>query len=70
MATFVPISYTYIPTPLRSKSTVTCYKPAPKQLSILNKLQHSKLSEVAFSMARLAAADDSKRDKLGIRDKL
>lgn len=68
IATFVPISYTYMPTAPRSKSTATRYKPAPKQSRILNKLQHSKLSEAALSMARQAAADDSRRDKPGIRE--
>jgi len=67
---FVPISYTYVPTAPRSKSTGTRDEPAPKQFSILDRLQRSKLSEAALSMARLAAADDSGGDKLGIRGKL
>jgi hypothetical protein len=51
MATFVPISYTYVPTTPRSKSTATRRKPAPKQSSILDKLWRSKLSGAALSMA-------------------
>jgi hypothetical protein len=38
MANFVPISYTYVLTAPRSKSTATRRKPAPKQSSILDKL--------------------------------
>lgn len=38
MATFAPISYTYVPTAPRSKSTATRRKPALKQSSILDKL--------------------------------
>jgi len=64
MTAFAPISYTYVPTAPRSKSTATRRKPAPKQSSILDKLQHSKLSEAALSMARLAVADDSGGDEL------
>lgn len=66
MATFAPISYTYVPTAPRSKSTAIRCKPAPKQSNILDKFQHSKLSGPALSMVRLAAADDSGEDELGI----
>ena len=44
MATLAFKPYTYKPTPPRSKSTVTHRKPAPEQISILNKLQHIKSS--------------------------
>jgi hypothetical protein len=38
MATFAPIPYTYVPTAPRSKSAATCSKPAPKPVSILDKI--------------------------------
>src|SRR5579862_7038225 len=56
MATFVPISYTYVPTAPRSKSATARRKPAPKQSSILDKLQHIKPSSTSLRTARPAAA--------------
>jgi hypothetical protein len=56
MATFSPISYNYVPTALRSKSAATRCKPASKQLNILDKLQHSKLSYTALDGPQLPAA--------------
>ena len=44
MATFAPISYTYVPTAPRVKSAATCRKPAPEQPSIFDKLQCNKPS--------------------------
>jgi hypothetical protein len=67
MATFAPISYTYVPTVPRSKSTAIRHKIAPKAVSTFNKLQRSKLSEAVFSTTQLAAAPDIGDDKLGIR---
>ncbi|KAG9228075.1 hypothetical protein BJ875DRAFT_269774 [Amylocarpus encephaloides] len=64
--------YTYVPT--RSKSTVTCRKPAPEQISILNKLQHIESNNAAHSTPRraatpvAAAADDNRGDRLGTRE--
>ncbi|MCJ1345826.1 hypothetical protein MMC31_004035 [Peltigera leucophlebia] len=40
MATVAFKPYTYVPTAPRSKSTATRRRPAPEQVSILNKLQH------------------------------
>jgi len=38
MVIFVELEYIYKLTPPRSKSIATGYKPAPEQVSILNKL--------------------------------
>ncbi|TVY91077.1 hypothetical protein LAWI1_G002836 [Lachnellula willkommii] len=48
MATFAK-PYSYVLTPPRPKSTVT-RKPAPKQVSIFDKLQHIKPNNAALSM--------------------
>jgi hypothetical protein len=48
MATFAK-PYSYVPTPPRSKSTVTRRKPAPKQVSIFDKLQYIKPNNAAVS---------------------
>jgi hypothetical protein len=70
MATFVPISYTYVPTAPRSKSATARRKPALKPVSILDKVQHSKPSGAALSTPRPAAAAANGGDKLGIRGML
>ena len=49
MITFAFKPYTYVPTTLRFKSTATCRKPVLKQVSILNKLQHIRLSSASLS---------------------
>ncbi|KAI9863863.1 MAG: hypothetical protein M1813_003515 [Trichoglossum hirsutum] len=71
MATFVPISYTYVPTAPRSKSAAARRKPALKPVSIFDKIQRIKPSGAALSTPRTAAAataaDDNGGDKLGIR---
>jgi len=61
MATFAPISYTYVPTAPRSKSVATRPKPTSKQPSTLEKLQRSKLSRAALDGPQLpaTAATDS-----------
>ncbi|KAH7330014.1 hypothetical protein BKA65DRAFT_48136 [Rhexocercosporidium sp. MPI-PUGE-AT-0058] len=57
MATFAfKPQYTYKPTPPSSKSTATRCKPAPEQLSILNKLQHIRSSGASLSTPQPAAA--------------
>jgi len=56
MATFAFKPYIYVPTAPRSKSTATRRKPAPKQVSILNKLQYIRSSEAVVSIPRPAAA--------------
>jgi hypothetical protein len=48
MTTFNLISYTYVPTVLRFKSTKALCKRAPKQVSILDKIQHIKASGAAL----------------------
>jgi hypothetical protein len=63
MATFVPISYTYVPTAPRIKSTTARLKPASQQSSIL----HSNLSEAEISTPQPTAANDIGVGKLGIR---
>ncbi|KAH7336556.1 hypothetical protein BKA65DRAFT_506698 [Rhexocercosporidium sp. MPI-PUGE-AT-0058] len=71
MATFAPISYTYVPTALRSKRATARHIPAPKQFNILDKLQQIKPRSTSISTARPAApgrADDIKGDKLGTRE--
>jgi hypothetical protein len=74
MATFVPISYTYVPTAPRSKSATARRKPALKPVSIFDKIQRIKPSGAALSTPRPAAAataaDDNGGDKLGIRSML
>ncbi|KAH6694352.1 hypothetical protein BKA61DRAFT_711903 [Leptodontidium sp. MPI-SDFR-AT-0119] len=49
MATFAFKPYTYVPTAPRSKSTATRRRPAPEQVSILNKLQHIMSSGASLS---------------------
>ena len=70
MATFDPISYTYVPTAPRSKSTKAPCNRAPKQISILDKIQRIKASGAALGMPRppaaVAAADDSRNNRPGI----
>lgn len=56
--------YTYKPTIPRSKSTATHCRPAPEQVSILNKLQHI-TSGASLNTLRLAANDTGYRP--GIR---
>jgi len=71
MATLESISYTYVPTVPRSKSTKAPRKPYPKQVSILDKIQLSKPSSSALGTPRppaeVAAADDSRNDGSGFR---
>jgi hypothetical protein len=70
MATLAFKPYTYKPTAPRSKSTATHRRPAPEQVSILNKLQHIKSSGASLSTPRpaaAAAADDDGGYKPGIR---
>ncbi|KAG9243675.1 hypothetical protein BJ878DRAFT_108243 [Calycina marina] len=57
MATLAFKPYTYKPTPARSKSAATRHKPAPEQVSILNKLQHIMSSGASLSAPRAAATD-------------
>jgi hypothetical protein len=74
MATFDPIPYTYVPTVPRFKSTKAPYNYASKQVSILDKIQHIKASGAALGMlqpsAAVAAADDSRNDRTGVRSML
>jgi hypothetical protein len=66
--TFVPPSYTYVPTGPRSKSAAARCKPAS---SILDKLQRSKLSGAALDGPRLPAtvtADNDGGYRSGIQD--
>lgn len=69
MATFVPISYTYVPTAPRSKSATTRHKPTSKQSSIFDKIQSIKPSGAALSTPRpaVAAAANNRGDRPGIR---
>ena len=69
MATFVPISYTYVPTAPRSRSTATRSKPALKPVSIFDKLQHINPSSTEFSMPQSAAVDDYGSGDFGIQGK-
>jgi hypothetical protein len=73
MATFDPIPYTYAPTAPRSKNTATRRKPAPKQVSIFDKIQRIKPSGAALSTPRpaaIVAAADNRGDRPGIRGML
>ena len=74
MATFAfAPSYTYVPTAPRYKSTGTRRKPAPKQVSIFDKLQHIKPNNAALITLRpaaAAAAGDNRGDRPGIRGML
>ena len=66
MATFKPISYTYVPTPLRSKSTTACYKIPLKPISTLDKNEHIKLGNVVLKKPQsftVAAAVEDIRDE-------
>ena len=65
MATLAFKPYTYKPTAPRSKSTATHRRPAPEQVSILNKLQHITSSGASLSTPRPAADDGGYRP--GIR---
>jgi hypothetical protein len=57
MATFAfKPQYTYVPNPPRSKSTATRRKPAPEQVSILDKLQQIRSSSTSLSTSRPVAA--------------
>ncbi|KAL5316367.1 hypothetical protein ACEPPN_015412 [Leptodophora sp. 'Broadleaf-Isolate-01'] len=73
MATFAfKPQYTYKPTAPRSKSTATRRRPAPRQVSILNKLQDIMSSGASLSTLRpvapaAAAADDDGGYRPGIR---
>ncbi|KAI9779869.1 MAG: hypothetical protein M1839_007182 [Geoglossum umbratile] len=71
MATFDPIPYTYVPTAPRFKSTKAPYNRTPKQISILDKIQRIKASGSALGTPRLpaavAAANDSRNDRPGVR---
>lgn len=69
MATVAFKPYTYVPTAPRSKSTATRRRPAPEQVSILNKLQHIMSSGASLSTPRpaaAAAADDNGGYRPGI----
>jgi hypothetical protein len=65
MATLAFKPYTYKPTAPRSKSTATRRRPAPEQVSILNKLQHITSSDASLSTPRPPADDGGYRP--GIR---
>lgn len=67
MATFAPISYTYVPTAPRSTSAIVRQQRPSKQSSIFEKLQRSKLSGAELGKPEAAAANDIGDDKLGIR---
>lgn len=56
MATFAFKPYTCVPTAPRSKSTAIRCKPAPEQVSILNKLQQIRSSGASLSTPRPAIA--------------
>lgn len=62
MATLAFKPYTYVPTPPRSTSTATRRRPAPKQVSILNKLQQIRSSSTSLSTPRPAAAAAADND--------
>lgn len=66
MATFEPISYAYVPTPLRSKSTTACRKIPLKPISTLNKNERIKLSNIVLKKPQLFAVVAAVED---IRDK-
>ena len=76
MATFAfAPSYTYVPTAPRYKSTGTRRKPAPKQVSIFDKLQYVKPNNAALITSRpaaaaAAAAGSNRCDRPGIRGML
>ena len=70
MATFDPISYTYVPTAPRFKSAAARRNPTSKQSSILDKLQRSKLSGAALEDPQLpaqAVADNNGGYRSGIQ---
>lgn len=72
MVIFVELEYIYKPSPPRSKSTATGRKPAPEQVSILNKLQYIRsrnvsLSTLQLAVAAMAIADNNRDYKPGIR---
>jgi hypothetical protein len=56
MASLAFKPYTYKPTPPRSKSAATRHKPAPEQVSLLNKLQQIRSCSASLSTPRPAAA--------------
>jgi hypothetical protein len=56
MATLAFKPYTYVPTPPRSKSTATRRRPAPEQVSILDKLQQIRSSSALLNTPRPVAA--------------
>ena len=62
MATFDPISSTYVPTRRRYQSTATRCQPDPTQSIILDRPQRSKLSE--------AAVNDNGGEELGTQGSL
>jgi len=69
MATFDPISYTYVPTVPRFKSAVARPKPAPKQVSFSDEIQRAKPSSTSLSTPRPPAATDNDRSgRSGIRE--
>ena len=71
MATFNPIPYTYVPTASRLKNTKAPHNRPPKQVSILDKIQHIKVSgTVLGTPAAVAAANGSRNDGPGIRSML
>jgi hypothetical protein len=70
MATLAFKSYTYKPTTPRFKSTATRCRPAPEQVSIINKLQHIISSGASLSTPRqatAAAGDNNGGYRRGIR---
>ena len=73
MATFDLIPYTYISMALCFKSTKAPYNRTPKQVSVLDKIQHIKASSVALGTPRPLAAvavANERNDGLGIRNML
>jgi hypothetical protein len=66
MATFEPISYAYVPTPPRSKSTTARRKIPLKPISTLDKNERIKPSNVVLEKPQLfavAAAVEDIRDE-------
>ncbi|KAH0542350.1 hypothetical protein FGG08_003288 [Glutinoglossum americanum] len=69
MATFVPISYTYVPTGPRSKSATARRRSALKLVNIFDEIQRIKPSGAAPNTPQPApVANNIRGNKLGIRE--